>query len=73
MCTLLAIREYQLIDDGEWMMKLGLKGVAVVLFGMSSFTLQSHEAESPIMPVVDVYTGWETRQHSLSEVNELPI
>jgi len=54
-------------------MKLGLKEVAVVLFGMSSFTAQAHEAVSPIMPVADANTGWETKQHGLSEADELPI
>ena len=54
-------------------MKPEIKGVAVVLCGVLSFTVQAHEAESPIMPVVDAYTGWETKQRSLCESDELPI
>ena len=54
-------------------MRSGLQGVGIVLFGAMSFAAIAHEATSPIMPVVDGYTGWETKKRTLSEANELPI
>lgn len=55
------------------MMKLGLQGVGVVLLGVASLSVFAHEAASPIMPVVDAYSGWEIKKRGLSEANELPI
>ncbi len=54
-------------------MKQRLQGVCFLLFGMTSLSLLAHEVKSPIMPVVDAYTGWEIKKPALSEANELPI
>lgn len=54
-------------------MKQRLQGVVLLLLGVTSLSLMAHEATSPIMPVVDLNSGWEIKKKSLSEANELPI
>ena len=54
-------------------MKPGIRGVILLLFCITSLSLLAHEAESPFIPVVDAYTGWEIKKQVVSEANELPI
>ncbi len=54
-------------------MKPGIRGVILLLFCITSLSLLAHEAQSPFIPVVDAYTGWEIKKRVLSEPDELPI
>lgn len=54
-------------------MKQSFQGMALLLFGMWGGLLLAHEAESSAIPVMDLYSGGESKKRDLSEANELPI